>query len=72
MQQPGGEKGRQRRHRQRTQWAKLPQGEMRRIEEKLHHEVLPIDINPAPEISETRSQQIQMVGFRKIKTKHVQ
>ena len=45
---------------------------MSRIEEELHHEVLPVDINPAPEIGETRSQKVEMVCLRQVKTKHVQ
>ena len=51
-------KGRHRRHRHRRECAHLPQLEMGRIEEKLHDEVLPVDINTTPEIGEARGEEI--------------
>lgn len=45
---------------------------MHRIEEKLHHEVLPINVNATPKVGETRSKVIKMMGLRKIKAEHKQ
>ena len=45
---------------------------MHGVKEELHHEVLPVDVNPAPEISEARSQKVEMVCLWQVKTKHVQ
>ena len=45
---------------------------MRGIEEELHHEVFPVDVNPAPEVGEACGEIIEMVCLRQVKTKHVQ
>ena len=42
------------------------------VEEKLHHEVFPVNVNATPEIGEACGEVIQMVGLGKIKTKHEQ
>ena len=72
MENPRGKKSDHRCYRQRRDRAHLPQLEMSRVEKKLHHKVFPVNINTAPEVGETCSEVIKMVGFGQIKTKHVQ
>ena len=72
MQQPSGEKSNQCSYGHRSKGSHLPKREMHRVEEKLHHEVLPVDIDPTPEISETSGQKVEMVRFGEIKAEHVQ
>src|SRR5882724_13164464 len=71
MQNPGGKKSDQRCYRHRRDRADFPQLEMSWIKEELHYEVLPINVNAAPEVGEACREVIQMVGLGKIKTKHV-
>jgi hypothetical protein len=40
-----------------------------RIKEDLLHEVLPVDIDPAPEINEARGQHISMVALGHVEAK---
>src|SRR4029077_10214399 len=61
VQQPGSKESRQRRYRHRPQCPHSPQLKVGWIKEELHHEVLPIDINAAPKISEARSKELKMV-----------
>src|SRR4029077_17013993 len=73
MQRPRRNKGRQCSYRHGTKCAYLPHHrEMRRVKKELHHEVLPIDVDSAPEVGETRSQEIEMVCLGKVEPKHVQ
>ena len=42
------------------------------IKEKLHDEVLPVDIDASPEVGKAGGQKIQVMCFWKVKTEHVQ
>src|SRR5215216_1019853 len=52
--------------------APVPNLKVNRIIKHLQHEIFPINIDPAPQIGEAGGQEVEMVGFRQVKTKQVQ
>src|SRR6266545_5404331 len=50
----------------------MPDSEVGGVIKHLHHEVLPIDIDPAPYIGEAGGQEVEKVCFRQVETKQMQ
>ena len=57
---------------QRRGSAAAPQPEEAGVVHQLHHEVLPVDVDAAPEIGEARRQVIEVMRFRQAETEQVQ
>ncbi len=72
MKEPGDEEHDERRSDQCERFSPGAQAEVYGIEDDLHHEVLPVDLNPPPEVGEARRQVEEPVCFGQAKAEQVQ
>ena len=71
MQEPRHQKRERRRKHKSPRLTKLPEAEIGGVVEDLQHEVLPIDVDPPPEVREARCQEIPMMRLREVESKQV-